>query len=87
MIFLILLWICVMDFTTKMTKLMKTVKDKWITSSVRYTKVEFHNKHFRRFHYCYRGRTTDILWLASDREFLPESLEHKLEKEFQEKVG
>jgi len=75
-----------MDFTTKII-LMKAIKDKWITSSVRYTKVEFHNKYFRRFHYCYKGRTADILWLASDREFLPESLEHKLEKEFQEKVG
>jgi hypothetical protein len=75
-----------MDSTIKL-KFMKTLKDKMITSSVRYTKVEFHNKSFRRFHYCYRGRTTDILWLASDREFLPESLEHKLEKEFQEKVG
>jgi len=65
---------------------MKKVKDKWVTSSVRYTKVEFHNKNFRRYHYVYKGRTTDILWLSDEREFLPESLEGKLEKEFQ-KVG
>lgn len=65
---------------------MKTLKDKMITSSVRYTKCEFHNKIFRRFHYTSRGRTCDILWLADNRDFLPESLEHKLEKEFQ-KVG
>jgi hypothetical protein len=75
-----------MDSTIKL-KFMKTLKDKMITSSVRYTKVEFHNKKFRRFHYSWKGQTVDILWLASDREFLPESLEHKLEKEFQEKVG
>lgn len=69
-----------------MTNIMKTIKDKWVTSSVRYTKVEFHNKTFRRYHYIYKGRTSDILWLSTDREFLPESLEQKLEKEFQ-KVG
>lgn len=61
---------------------MRTIKDKMVTSSVRYTKVEFHNKYFRRFHYIYKGRTVDILWLADDRSFLPESLEQKLEKEF-----
>jgi hypothetical protein len=65
---------------------MKPVKDRWITQSVRYTKVEFHNKIFRRYHYCYKGRTTDILWLSSDRSFLPESLENKLENEFQKEV-
>lgn len=61
---------------------MKKLKDKWISSSVRYTKVEFHNKNFRRYHYCYKGRTTDILWLASDGSFIPESIEQRLEKEF-----
>lgn len=65
---------------------MKELKDRWVTSSVRYTKVEFHNKIFRRFHFCYKGKTVDILWLADNREFLPEKLEEKLEKEFQ-KVG
>jgi len=78
-----------MVFGTK-TRIMKSIKDKWITSGVRYTKVEFHNKTFRRYLYCYKGRTTDILWLASDRSFIPESLEQRLEKEFIkeiEKVG
>ncbi len=70
-----------MVFGTKI-RIMKSIKDKWITSSVRYTKVEFHNKTFRRYHYCYKGRTADILWLADDRSFLPESIEQKLEKEF-----
>lgn len=66
---------------------MKAVKDKWITSSVRYTKVEFHNKTFRRYYYCYKGIKIEILWLASDRSFLPESLENKLENQFQKEVG
>lgn len=69
---------------------MKKLKDKWVTSSVRYTKLEFHNKTFRRYQYVYKGRTTDILWLASDRSFIPEHLEKRLEKEFEleiEKVG
>jgi hypothetical protein len=65
---------------------MKTIKDKMITSSVRYTKVEFHNKNFKRFHYLWKGLTVDILWLSDDREFIPESLEQRLENEF-EKVG
>lgn len=66
---------------------MKTIKDKIINSSVRYTKVEFHNKVFKRFHYNWKGTTVDILWLSHSREFLPQSLEQRLEKEFQEKVG
>lgn len=66
---------------------MRTIKDKMVTSSVRYTKVEFHNKYFRRFHYNSKGRTIHILWLDGDRSFLPESLEQKLEKEFSKKVG
>jgi hypothetical protein len=61
---------------------MKTIKDKMINSNVRYTKVEIHNKYFRRFHYNSKGRTVDILWLADDRSFLPELIEQKLEKEF-----
>jgi hypothetical protein len=62
------------------------IKDKMITSSVRYTKVEFHNKKFRRFHYNWKGQTMEILWLANDRSFIPESLEKILENEFK-KVG
>lgn len=69
-----------------MIRFMKKIKDKWVTSSVRYTKVEFDNKNFKRFHYCYQGRTADILWLSNDREFLPDKLEKILEKEFK-KVG
>ena len=67
-------------------RVMKVVKEKMITASVRYTKVEYHNKNFKRFHYFWRGKTVDILWLSSDG-LIPESLEEKLEKEFQEKVG
>ena len=66
---------------------MKKIKDKWVTTSCRYTKVEFDSKNFKRFHYCHKGRTSDILWLDSDRLFLPESIEQKLEKEFQKQVG
>ena len=65
---------------------MKKIKDKWFNSRIRYTKVEFDNKSFRRFHYYYNGRTVDVLWLSDDRSFLPEKIEEKLEKEF-EKVG
>jgi hypothetical protein len=67
--------------------IMKKLKDIMITASVRYTKVEYHNKNFKRFHYFWRGKTVDILWISSDRSLIPESLEEKLEKEFQEKVG
>lgn len=69
-----------------MIKIMKKIKDKWINSNVRYTKVELHNKNFRRYHYISKGKTANILWLSDDREFIPESIEKKLEKEFQ-KVG
>lgn len=65
---------------------MKIVKEKMISSSVKYTKVEFHNKIFRRFQYIWKGKTMDVLWLSSSREFIPEKLEEKLEEEFQ-KVG
>lgn len=78
---LTLILICVMDFN------MKAIKDKIINSSVRYTKVEFHNKNFKRFHYTWKGKTVDILWLSADRNFIPEKLEQKLEEEFQKKVG
>jgi hypothetical protein len=74
-----------MDFMTKI-EIMKLVKDKMVNPRVRYTKVYFHNKNFRRFQYLSRGRTVDILWLSDDRNFIPEFLEQKLEKEF-EKVG
>lgn len=65
---------------------MKIVKEKMISSSVKYTKVEHHNKIFRRFHYTWKGETMDVLWLSADRDFIPEKLEQKLEEEFQ-KVG
>lgn len=66
---------------------MKLLKDKWTTPYVRYTKVEFQNKCFRRYHFIKMGRSIDVLWLASDREFLPEVVEKKLEKEFETMVG
>lgn len=66
---------------------MNILKDTWRAQSVRYTKVEFHNKKFRRYYFCSGGRKVDVLWLASDRTFLPEFLEEKLEKEFQKEVG
>jgi len=65
---------------------MKTIKDIMITQSVRYTKVEYHDKRFRRFHYIWKGKTVDILWLSSDKGLIPELLERKLEKEFQKKL-
>ena len=67
-------------------RVMKVVKEKMITSSVIYTKVEFHSKVFRRFQYFWKGKSLDVLWLSSDRSLLPEKLEEKLENEFQ-KVG
>lgn len=72
-----------MDFTTNM----KAIEDKIINSSVRYTKVSIDDKKFKRFHYTWRGKTVDILWLAPNSEFLSDSLEKKLEMEFQKKVG
>jgi hypothetical protein len=66
---------------------MEIIKDKWIATKARYCKVKYHNKHFRRFHYVSMGRSVDVLWLASDRSFLPETLEKVLESEFQKKVG
>lgn len=65
---------------------MKIVKQKMITSSVKYSKVEFHNKHFKRFQYQWKGQVLDILWLTDNGNFIPESFEDKLEKEFK-KVG
>lgn len=65
---------------------MKTIKEKMVTSSVLYTKVEFHNKYFRRFQYQWKGKILDILWLSDDGNFIPESLEQRLENEFK-KVG
>jgi len=62
---------------------MNILKDIWRSKSVRYTKVEFHNKEFRRYYYCSNGRKVDVLWLAFDGTFLPNFLEEKLEKEFQ----
>lgn len=62
---------------------MKTIKDIMITNSVRYIKVEFSNKNFKRFHFKWKEKTVDILWLSGDSSFLPEILERKLEKEFQ----
>ena len=73
---------------------MKIVKDKYINSCVRYTKVELDNKYFRRYHYGYQNRTVYILWLCNDREFVNEKLELHLENQFKkinknllEKVG
>jgi hypothetical protein len=65
---------------------MKKIKDKMINIGCRYTKVTFDNKNFRRFQYVSQGRTNDILWLSNEREFLPDKLEQRLEKEFK-KVG
>lgn len=74
---------------------MKILKDNYINSCVRYTKVELDNKYFRRYHYStYKNRTVDILWLCSDREFINPKLELYLENQFKkinknllEKVG
>lgn len=71
-----------MDFMINMKKL----QDKWVKPVVRYTKVEFDNKKFRRFEYILKDKTSSVLWLDSNRSFIPEFLELKLEKEF-EKVG
>ncbi len=65
-----------------MIKNMKIIKDKYITNCARYTKVELDNKYFRRYHYGYKNRTVDILWLSSDREFINEKLELHLENQF-----
>lgn len=65
---------------------MKVIKEKMITSSVIYTKVEFHSKIFRRFQFLWKGQILETLWLDSERDLIPERLEEKLENEFK-KVG
>jgi len=66
---------------------MEKIVDKMVSPSVRYTKVRHSYKIFRRFHYKWRGVTTDILWLDSDRNFLNEGMELILENEFQKKLN
>ena len=58
---------------------MKVIKEKMITSSVIYTKVEFHSKIFRRFQFLWKGQILETLWLDSERDLIPERLEEKLE--------
>lgn len=65
---------------------MRVIKEKMITSSVSYTKVEFHSKVFRRFQFLWKGKTLEILWLDAERDLIPERLEEKLENEYK-KVG
>jgi len=61
---------------------MKIIKDKKVSNSVRYTKIEHKSKVFKRFQYFWKGKSMDIQWLCDDAMYPNESLEVSLEREF-----
>lgn len=66
---------------------MEKVKDVFITPGVRYTKVKFCGKIFKRFQYIWMGKTMDIQWADSESQFMNDSFEKQIEDEFKKKVG
>ena len=65
---------------------MKIIKDKKVSNSVRYTKIEHKDKIFKRFQYFWKGKSMDIQWFCDDVMYPNESLEASLEREFK-KIG
>jgi len=66
---------------------MEVIKDTMVSSSVRYTKVLYQHKRFRRFQYYWKGKELETLWLTDISDWLPDFLEDKLEEVFKKEVG